>query len=190
MKRLQILIILLVFFITGCSGEKIEPNISGDVPDFNFTTQDNKQMKQVDLEGEWWITYFMYTNCTQVCPTTTPNMVSLQDSLQELEIDVQIISFTVDPEYDTPKILSEYAEEYQADLSNWTFLTGYDFEDIKDVSKKSFETQLSEGSPGEVQFSHSTNFFLVDPEGNPVKKYDGMGTEELNILIEDLKKVL
>ena len=63
----------------------------------------------------------------------TSNMSQLQDLLVEEGIDIQLISFTVDPENDSPEVLKKYAESYEANLSNWSFLTGYEFETIKDL---------------------------------------------------------
>ena len=50
----------------------------------------------------------------------------------------ELVSFTVDPEFDTPEVLKEYAKSYEIDLNNWTFLTGYDYDTIEELSVKSF----------------------------------------------------
>src|SRR5690625_7542927 len=90
-----------------------------------------------DLNGSWWVADFVFTNCTTVCLPMSTNMSALQDKLAEENIDVQLVSFSVDPDYDQPEVLREYAEDYEADLSNWTFLTGYDFQTIRELSIKS-----------------------------------------------------
>lgn len=163
--------------------------MSEKVDDFQFITQDNEKYGLKDLSGEWWIANFMYTNCTQVCPTMIPNMSSVQNKLQELNLNAKIVSFSVDPNYDTPPVLKEYVKEYGVDLNTWTFLTGYEFSEIKRLSENSFKTSLDKGSSGETEFAHSTGF-LVDPHGKVIKRYDGMATQDIKLIIEDLKKVL
>lgn len=182
--------IFLIIFLVACSEERIDENMSENVADFNFTTQDNEPFGLGDLEGEWWIAYFLYTNCTIVCPTTTPNMVSAQNKLNEYGLNPQIVSFTIDPDYDTPDVLRNYADEYGTDLDDWTFLTGYEFDEIQNLSEDSFKTVLENGGPESHEYAHSTSFFLVNPDGKIVKRYDGMSSKETNLLVNDLKKIM
>lgn len=177
----------LIIFLSAC-GDKIDTNMSEEVADFEFTTQDNEKFGLEDLEDEWWIAYFMYTNCMLVCPTTTTNMLELQKELQGSNI--QIVSFTVDPDYDTPEVLKKYAEENRVDLDNWTFLTGYDYDTIKKLSEGSFKAVLENGGPDEMELSHTYNFFLINPDAKIIKKYNGMSMDEVDVLIEDAKTVL
>ncbi|UJL47786.1 SCO family protein [Virgibacillus sp. NKC19-16] len=190
MKRFQILILGgLVLFLVAC-GEDIETNMSEDVADFEFTTQDNGTLSLDDLEGEWWVADFVFTNCTTVCLPMTSNMSSLQSIMEEENLDAQLVSFSVDPEYDTPEVLKEYANEYDADLSNWTFLTGYDFETIKEFSITSFRSMVAEPPSDSDQVTHGTSFFLVNPEGEVIKQYNGVDSSEMEVIAEDLKAVL
>lgn len=194
MRIHQFLLYSLIFLLVACSEENIETNMSEEIQDFEFKTQDNETFGLSDLKGKWWLADFMYTNCNLVCPTMTSNMVRVQLKLKEVNLanKIEIISFTVDPDYDKPEILKEYAKSYQADLSNWTFLTGYQFETIKELSIGSFKTMLQEGSPENENdlIAHGTSFFLVNPQGELIKKYDGMGPEQIDEIISDLRKVL
>src|SRR5574337_100997 len=123
MKKILLLHILLAFILIGCSSEAIETNMSEKVDDFQFTTQDNESLGLKDLEGQWWIADFIFTNCTTVCLPMTANMAELQSRMKDENLDVQLVSFSVDPDYDTPEVLKEYGERYQADFGNWSFLT-------------------------------------------------------------------
>src|SRR5699024_12632827 len=105
----------------------------------------------------------MYTNCTIICPTTTPNMARVQAELQSLGLDAQFISFTVDPDHDTPNVLKEYAEEYQADVCYWSFLSGYSFDEIQQLSNKFFIIVFEGEVPDEHDFIHSSSFILFIP---------------------------
>lgn len=169
-----------------------EQNAASDskVPEFEFTTQDNETLSNEDLEGTWWIADFIFTNCETVCIPMTNNMVKLQEKVNDENIDnVEFVSFSVDPDYDTPEVLQEYAEDYGADLSNWNFLTGYDFETIEDISMNGFKNMLAAPPEGDNQVVHGSYFFLVNPEGEIVSPYSGMESEQMDAIVADLKKM-
>ncbi|MFD2210832.1 SCO family protein [Virgibacillus halophilus] len=188
MKHLRGLTVLLVLalILAGC-GSKIETNMSRDIQSFNFTTQDNKTLSNKDLEGKWWIADMVFTNCTTVCLPMTANMMQLQKEAKKENLDVQFVSFTVDPKHDTPKVLKEFADQYGVDFSNWHFLTGYDFDKIKKISIKSFQAPVVEPPEGSDQFTHGTGFYLVNPDGEVIKKYSGAQKDDLEQIIDDLK---
>src|SRR5690625_864560 len=120
----------------------------------------------------------------------TTNMSYLQDQINEEGLeDIELVSFSVDPDYDTPEVLKEYSEDYEADLSNWTFLTGYDFDTIKELSIKSFKNMVQEAPEGTDQVTHGTSFFLVDPDGKVIKAYQGTDKENMDDILADLKEV-
>lgn len=182
----------LLFLLTACSNQpNIDTNMSKDVLDFEFVNQDNETVSLEDLKGEWWIADFIFTNCTTICLPMTSNMTKLQDMVNDADLEgVKFISFSVEPDYDTPEVLTEYAEGYSADLNTWNFLTGYDFETIQEMSVKSFQSLLQEPPPGEDQVIHGTSFFLVDPEGTVVKRYDGVKISSMDEILADLEKIL
>lgn len=188
MKAWKYSFILLLFIVTAC-GQKIESNMSEEVQPFNFTTQDQEQLSKEDLKGQWWVANTIFTSCETVCPPMTRNMSILQEKVNKEELEVQLVSFSIDPETDTPSKLKEYGNKFGADYSNWTFLTGYDFQTIKEFSIKSFKSLVDE-VPDSDQYMHGTSFFLVNPEGEVIKKYKGTSEEEMQKIVEDLKKVM
>lgn len=192
MKKWSILLVFIVLLLAACKEEEpeIQTNMSDEILDFEFTTQDEETLSSDDLQGQYWIADMIFTNCTTVCLPMTTNMSKLQDTLAEEGIDdVHLVSFSVDPDYDSPEVLREYAELYDADLDNWSFLTGYDFETIHELSVKSFRSLLQEPESGDDQVTHGTRFYLIDPEGNVIKNYSGTDAEELDLIVEDLKAV-
>src|SRR5699024_2757903 len=95
--------LLLMLFISACGADlPIETNMSEKVNDFSFTNQDEKNISLDDLKGDWWIADFIFTNCETVCLPMTSNMTRLQDTLKENDANIQLVSFSVDPDYDTP----------------------------------------------------------------------------------------
>ncbi|WP_096270005.1 SCO family protein [Paucisalibacillus globulus] len=191
MRLFQVLMFIPIILLFAC-GEysEINPDMSETVADFSFTTQDNEVLSLNDLKGEWWIADFVFTNCETVCLPMTYNMSNLQRKLKENDIDVQLVSFSVDPDYDSPEVLKEYAMQYDADFSNWNFLTGYDFQTIRELSIKSFRSLVLAPNNGSDQVTHGTSFMLVTPDGKYIKSYDGVDADEMDRIVGDLKKVL
>ena len=95
----------------------------GTVPDFSLIERGGRQVTLADLKGKIWVINFIYTNCPDTCPIQGAQMRELQAEFIA-EKDLRLVSITVDPERDTPKILSEYAHRFAADSERWLFLTG------------------------------------------------------------------
>src|SRR5690625_8034817 len=92
--------------------DKIESNMDETMSDFEFINQDEETVSLDDLKGEYWVADFVFTNCTTVCIPMTSNMKILQDEMIEEDLtNIELISFTVDPDYDTPEVLSDRSEE-------------------------------------------------------------------------------
>lgn len=180
-------IVVLVLFASCTSKLPIETNVNGKVASFSFINQDEVRVSDETFEGRWWIADFIFTNCTTACLPMTANMAALQQALAEENLDVQLVSFSVDPEVDTPQVLKAYGEQYDADFSQWHFLTGGDFQTIKRLAVKSFQAFLQAPEGSSDQFTHDTRLFLVDPTGNIVKGYNGLESESVQLIIEDLR---
>ncbi len=190
MKKLLTIfgLIGMILFLGACNKLPIETDMSEKVADFSFTTQDNETLSRNDLNGEWWIADFIFTNCETVCLPMTHNMANLQEELESKDMNIQFVSFSVDPDYDTPDVLKAYGDSYEANYETWSFLTGYDFKQIKELSIKSFRAPLKMPDRGD-QVMHDTRFFLVDPEGKVVKGYDGLDSSSSDKIIDDLMKL-
>jgi len=200
-KLIHMFILTTVLVLAACGGDNSNNNtesnqgpatnaISEGIEPFEATTQNGDTMTLEDLNGKWWVANFVFTNCTTVCPPMTRNMKVLQDKLGEESIEnVQLVSFSVDPERDTPEVLTEYANDHGADFVNWSFLTGYDFETIKNISMNSFKSMLMEPPEGDDQITHTVAFFLVNPEGEVVSKFDGTKADDMDAIVAELKEL-
>lgn len=165
--------------------------MSSTVDPFEFTDQHDESFSSEELQGDWWISYFFYTNCKMVCPRTTANILDIQEKLEDAGLTPPIVGFSVDPDFDTPEVLQEFSKDYGIkNDNNIIFLTGYDFDTIKDLSNTSFQTVLDGGGPEDHVYAHSTAFFLINPDGEVVKRYDGLSQEDYEKLIEDVEKVM
>lgn len=156
---------------------------------FEAVNQDGEDRSDSYYEGDWWIAKTIFTRCPTVCMVMTPNMVSLQQELEDQETDLQIVSFTVDPDFDDPDQLTEYGESYGADFSNWDFLTGYDDEMIRELVLESFKAQVME-LPEQSDIMHPVRFYLMNPEGQIVRMYTGESNFDLDATVEDIQQLL
>jgi protein SCO1/2 len=108
----------------------------GAAPDFALTSQDGTEVTLESLRGKVVAVTFIYTWCPDICPMLTDKMARVQDQLGEhFGTDVAFVSITFDPKRDTPEVLKEYAEAFNADLSGWSFLTG-DPEAVREVARR------------------------------------------------------
>jgi protein SCO1/2 len=133
------------------------------VPGFRITNQRGKPFGLEDLAGRVWIANFMFTSCPDVCPLLTQRMVALHRRLASHGDAVHFVSFSVDPQTDTPEVLTRYARERGADYPNWTFLTG-STDDLRKVIVGGFKgTMQPVEEPGKpANILHGSHFVLVD----------------------------
>lgn len=97
--------------------------VYGRVPDFSLVERSGRTVMLADLRGKVWVATFIYTRCTETCPTQSLQLFRLQGDFAA-EPDLRLVSITVDPEHDTPEVLAQYARRYKADPERWLFLTG------------------------------------------------------------------
>jgi protein SCO1/2 len=167
MRRYLIFAVLLA----SCAREK-PLKVLGEVPEFQLLNQKGQKFERSALDGHVWVADFVYTTCQGPCPRMTSHMRALQKAT---DASVKLVSFTVDPENDTPPVLAAYAQRFSADEARWSFLTG-DKETLNSLDYNAFKL----GTLG-VAMDHSTRFVLIDKkgrirgyygiaEGNPVDK--------------------
>ena len=154
------------------------------VPDFSLINQQGKSLTLSDMVGKIWVADFIFTNCPTICPAMTSEMARLQSEF--VANPVYFVSFSVDPERDTSKVLSRYAKEYGADDRRWHFLTG-EKESIYELAKDGFS--LAAGHNGS-EILHSTRFVLVASDGRIYGNYDSRSKPAMLRLRRDIKTLL
>ena len=179
------------------------------VPPFAFINQDSLLITNEDYLGKVYVAEFFFTTCPTICPIMNRNLVQLQEEFREFE-NFGVASFTINPDYDTPRVLKEYADQYGITDMDWHLLTG-DREDIYELANVGFNIFAAEMEDVPGGFEHSGLFALIDKQGylrsrlddfgNPIIYYRGTimesqginaeGEEEqISILKEDIKKLL
>jgi cytochrome oxidase Cu insertion factor (SCO1/SenC/PrrC family) len=116
-------------------------DVLGAVPDFALTERSGRQVTRADLLGRVWLATFIYTRCTDTCPVQSARVAQLQRELADRP-DLAFVSMSVDPDWDTPAVLSTYAERFGADPARWLFLTG-DRESIYRLATAGFKLGVS-----------------------------------------------
>lgn len=165
--------------------------VLGMLPEFSLTDQSGTAYGMHELRGSVWIAGFIFTRCTGVCPKLTSRMLGLQKDLQKSGswADVRLVSFSVDPEHDTPESLKRYASNAGADAEHWRFLTG-ERRAIRKLIRQGFglpaEDDRAEAS---VPIIQSRQLVLVDRAGRIRGYYDGLESESRDELVEHLETV-
>lgn len=158
------------------------------IKDFALTNQLNRPFGLKDLQGKIFVADFVFTRCGNptFCPLMSAEMQRVQEKFKD-DKSIKIVSFSIDPEYDTPAILKKYAEKYQANPEQWVFLTGSKSEIYK-LAKESFKvTALDDKEAVTPEFSHTNIFTLVDKEGRIRGYYHGNDREQVDKLILEMQ---
>lgn len=148
-------------------------NFFGKVPSFSLTNFDGSIVTEKQLNNKISIVSFMFTQCEGACPIMSNNIATLQERFSSSK-DIQFLSITTDPDFDTLDILNQYSSNYSKN-DNWFFLRG-DIIDIIDLSEKGFFLDAKLLPAG-----HSLRFVLVDKELNIRKYYKG---DEISNIVE------
>jgi protein SCO1 len=180
-----VLISILLLFTAACS-KKIPDAQNWPVASFTFTDQNNQPFGLKDLKGKVWVADFIFTRCADVCPPMTANMAKLQRMAKEEGLEVEFVSFSVDPENDHPEQLKAYIEKFDADTRHWHLLTGYTQQEIEAFAQKNFKTIVQKPA-NQSQVIHGTSFYLVDQKGKVVQYYNGMNNVPYKKILEHIK---
>ena len=159
------------------------PFYNYQVSDFKLYDAQNKEFSLQDLSGKIFVTDFIFTTCSGVCPLMTKNLKSVYGEFAAKD-EVHFVSVTVNPEFDSPQVLAEYAKKYGLDPLRWHFLTG-SRESIQDLAIQGFKI----GSVEDPVF-HSTFLVLADKKAQIRGYYDGTKEEDLGRLKADIRRLL
>lgn len=163
--------------------------IVAKVPGFSLTERSGATVTRDDLLGKVWVVDFVFTSCAGPCPEMSMRMRSLQKTLIDTARDVTLVTITVDPKTDTPKVLARYAQKYHADEHRWLFLTGDEESKVRDLILKGFLQAIAPATK-DTPIIHSTRFVLVDRRGRIRGFHDGLDVSMREQLLHDLDKLL
>lgn len=133
------------------------PGPVGPMPDVAAVERSGRALRTNELRGRWTVMNLIFTHCGGPCPRLTAQMKRLQDALGDGD-DLRLVSFTVDPDRDTPEVLAKYAKDFDADPERWWFVRT-SAEDLRTIVGKSFRLM-----PEEDLFVHSNHLIVLDPQ--------------------------
>ncbi|HEX8697810.1 MAG TPA: SCO family protein [Myxococcaceae bacterium] len=164
----------------------------GALPDFTFTRENGSPWGMGQLRGRPFVANFIFTRCPTICPAFTRRMARIQAETQGFGPRLQLVSFSVDPTYDTPERLATYAQVHGANAERWSFLTG-DYAQLKKTVVDSFKIAMGRENLDEADVMgifHGNHFVLVDATGEIRGYYDSADDEAFARLLKDLPQLV
>lgn len=177
--------VLSLTIMRTCGGRKLVPLASlGQVPAFTLQDQTGATFDSKSLEGRVWVASFFFTSCKTVCPAIGRANQALAKKLSVLgDLDVRLVSFTVDPEFDTPAAMTTWGAQFDADPKRWHLLTGPRPAITAVVQGFASEMGQRETKDGIVDISHSMRLVLVAPNGNILHHFRDE-PEQLDLIVD------
>ncbi len=158
--------------------------VYGTLPPFRFTDSAGQPFGTAELTGRVYIASFLFTTCGSACPMIARKVSAMQKRLGQANGQVHLVSFTVDPERDTPERLAGFGRAYHQNPRLWTFLTGEPAA-LKQVIVGGFKVAM--GKPGEV--AHTEKVVLVDQLGQ-IRGYYSLDREGIDAVLRDATLLL
>lgn len=190
MRRAAAIALLVALAAAGCKKERERPppDIYYPVPSFSMVDHHGKPFTRDDLLGKISIADFIFTRCDTVCPVITLRMRGVQE---RTDASVQLLSFSVDPAYDTPARLADYAVRAGADPARWRFLTG-DPAEMLALVEGGFKVPMEPAPPaaidgGTPQMLHTDYFVLIDRDGLIRGYYESSDRARIAALLADVE---
>ncbi|MBL9202625.1 MAG: SCO family protein [Opitutaceae bacterium] len=160
---------------THARGKNAYREVGETVPDFALYDQSGRVVQASRFRGRQLMINFIFTRCpiATMCPAATAKMIGVQRLAREAGItSLELISITLDPKFDTPGVLRDYAEARGIDTANFSFLTGPETA-IKDLLTQFGVIAEFEGD----LIKHTLATLLVDPHGKIAHRADGSAWE-------------
>ncbi|MEY2987095.1 MAG: hypothetical protein RJB13_616 [Pseudomonadota bacterium] len=155
----------------------LPPEVFGQVPSFTMINHLSEPFGSEQLKGQTWVASFIFTRCKTFCPIITKQLLELQNKIANSGLQLKIVSFTVDPEFDTPETLNRYAQSVEADTAKWTFLTA-EHARLKELIESGFKLGMGElvETSDLIDIAHAQKLVLVDAQGRMRGYYDATST--------------
>jgi protein SCO1/2 len=156
------------------------------LPAFALTAEDGRPFGSAELEGKVWVAGFIFTRCPTICPAITATMGRIQHRARQIAPAFRLVSFSVDPAYDTPAVLAAYAQKHKASPRLWRFVTG-DLAQVKTTITDGLKIAMGEPA-GEQDFAsvfHGTHFVLVDGKRRVRGYYDSSSADVVDRVLGD-----
>jgi len=172
----------LLLAVTACESDRELPTLV-ELPDFSLVDQHGEPLGTKALSGRPYIANFIFTSCPDICPLLTDHLRDVRAQVEAEAAGVQYVSFSVDPQNDTPEVLLKYSRARGADHPDWHFLTGR-LRAVKQTVKDGFKQAMDPMPDEPTNIMHGSHFVLVDGHGS-VRGYYRTEPQGLATLVED-----
>ena len=145
--------------------------IGEELPEFTLLDQEGRAVSINRFRGKQVVMNFIFTRCpvATMCPAATLRMMALQKAARAAGVaDLELISISLDPAYDTPGVLKEYAEARGIDTANFSFLTGPPAALDSLLRQMGILRELEGGL-----LKHTLATLLINADGRIVHRVDG-----------------
>jgi len=196
----RLLLSLLVIFLVAVIPSVVMPTLMcrparpelldlGEVPASSLVDEHGEPFTEEALRGHPTIVGFVFTRCPTICPVITMKMHGVQEKTADPKgAPIKLLSISVDPAYDTPPRLLEYATLHQADFGRWRFLTGPGAQ-VRALVEGPFMNSMQQGpsNAGVPSISHSGYLVLVDSDLKIRGVYESNDVNALERLMRDAR---
>ena len=156
------------------------PQVLYSLPDYALVDHRGEAFSPETMRGKVWVAGFVFTSCPSTCPVVTKAMADLRQRFDKMDVDVEMVSFTVDPGHDTPDVLADYFAGIGVETDKWRFVTG-DPKAVIGLVRDGFKLGVGEREAAAdgtaFDIAHSTKLALIDAEGG-VRGFYGIEPEE------------
>jgi len=162
----------------------------GELPAFQLTDQDARPFGLAELRGQVWVAGFIFTRCETICPVIVAKMRTVKDETAALGPALRLVSFSVDPQYDTPEVLRAYAKQRGADDPRWIFLTG-DYRVMRETVVDGLKMVMEKSDDGDPDgIFHGSHLVLVDGVGRIRGYYDTSDADVIERVVRDARALV
>ena len=198
MKYLSLIFFVLVVF-SGCKPKEKPLPIFGQrevegtdtlyhtIANFRFLDQDSTLITNDTFKDKIYVADFFFTSCRTICPIMKTQMLRVYEATADMP-DIQLLSHSIDPEYDTVELLHNFAKKLGVSSDRWHFVTG-EKDSIYKIAQTSYFATAMEDKSEPDGFIHSGAFLLIDKDRRIRGKYDGTKEEDVNRLLVDINRL-
>lgn len=140
------------------------------MPDFELYNQNGALTHLADLQGKTTLMIFGYTHCPDICPLGLVNFKRIKAALGEQADQVQFVMISVDGERDTPAVMKHYLSSFDPQFIGLTE-RAFVVAQVAAPYGARFERKITHTNQTEYAVGHTTDTYLLDPQGRLVKKY-------------------
>ena len=188
MRSKTLVVAFLALAALGCTKRSAEDvPVLGQLPEFTLVDQDAQAFTRDTMEGDVWVSAFVFTHCRSTCPRLTAHMKGLQTRVSDVP-NASLVSVSVDPRNDTPEVIKAYMQKNDLDERNWRFVTGEE-DAIRHVVVQGFKVPIGDEdsrAAGSDDIMHSNSFVLVDQKAQ-VRGYYRANNDGIADLERDLR---